>query len=125
MLIEIIDKSIPGIVKNSMKIELSEITSPEKIIAARVTKEVTNYNRKVGDKLKLLVQPESKESLLNRKKTVKIDVEKQIYVALEAFKNNGFFILVDDQQVTELQEQIYLKSDSTISFVKLTQLVGG
>lgn len=126
MLIEILDKTIPGQVSNSFKIELEEITTPQKIISARVTQEVILYNKKADVKLQSLVKPLAKQTILNNLKNKKeVDVEKQIYVALEAFKRNGFFILVDDQQVTELDERIQLKEKSSISFIKLTQLVGG
>ena len=54
-----------------------------------------------------------------------IDVEKQIYVALDAFQKNGFFILVDNQQLEELNQIVNLNNQSIISFVELTPLVGG
>jgi len=126
MIIEILDTTIPGEIKNSLKIDLEEITTPEKIIVARVTEEVKIYNEKADVKLNSLVQPEKKEKLLNGvKKKYVIDAEKQTYVALEAFQKNGFFILVDDEQVTELHQEIKLKKESKISFIKLTSLVGG
>mgnify|MGYP000365587080 FL=1 len=126
MLIEILDKTIPGDISNSFKIELEEITTPKEIISVRVKEEIKNYNEKANDKLKSLVRPLAKETVLNSfKKKKEIDVEKQIYVALEAFQKNGFFILVDDLQVSELNQKIQLKESSSISFIKLTQLVGG
>jgi hypothetical protein len=126
MLIEILDKTIPGDISNSFKIELEEITTPQEIISVRVKEEIKNYNKKANDKLQSLVRPLAKETLLNGfKKKKEIDVEKQIYVALEAFQKNGFFILVDDLQVSELDQKIQLKESSSISFIKLTQLVGG
>lgn len=126
MLIEILDKTLPGDISNSFKIELKEITTPQEIISIRVKEEIKNYNKKSGDKLQSLVRPLAKETHLNgHKKKKEIDVEKQIYVALEAFQKNGFFILVDDQQISELDQKVQLKKDSSISFIKLTQLVGG
>ena len=126
MLIEILDKTIPGDISNSFKIELEEITTPQEIISVRVKEEIKNYTKKASDKLQILVRPLAKETVLNGLKNKKeIDVEKQIYVALEAFQKNGFFILVDDQQVSELDQKIQLKESSSISFIKLTQLVGG
>lgn len=126
MLIEILDKTIPGDISNSFKIELEEITTPQEIISVRVKEEIKNYTKKASDKLQILVRPLAKETVLNGLKNKKeIDVEKQIYVALEAFQKNGFFILVDDQQVSELDQKIQLKENSSISFIKLTQLVGG
>ena len=126
MLIEILDKTIPGDISNSFKIELEEITTPQEIISARVKEEVKKYNKKADDKLQSLVRPLAKEILLNGlKKKKEIDIEKQIYVALEAFQKNSFFILVDNLQVSELGQKIQLKESSSISFIKLTQLVGG
>ena len=45
--------------------------------------------------------------------------------ALDAFQRNGFFVLVDDRQVEGLDEEIEIRLNTTISFVKLVPLVGG
>ncbi|RZT26284.1 hypothetical protein EV649_0025 [Kribbella sp. VKM Ac-2569] len=54
-----------------------------------------------------------------------LDWEQQAERAIEAFGRNGFFVLVDDRQVTELDEELELTADSDIRFVRLVQLVGG
>ncbi|TDW86239.1 hypothetical protein EV647_6319 [Kribbella sp. VKM Ac-2566] len=54
-----------------------------------------------------------------------LDWEQQADRAIEAFGRNGFFVLVDDRQVTELDEELELTADSDIRFVRLVQLVGG
>jgi hypothetical protein len=54
-----------------------------------------------------------------------IDAEQQTYRALEAFQNNGFFLLVNDRQAESLDEEVWLGAGATASFVKLTPLVGG
>ena len=75
-----------------------------------------------------LVQPTESERLLNgyRLRLARlIDAEQQTYRALEAFQNNGFFLLVNDRQVESLDEEIWLGQGATASFVKLTPLVGG
>ncbi|TCC06351.1 hypothetical protein E0H45_23845 [Kribbella soli] len=54
-----------------------------------------------------------------------LDWERQADRAIEAFGRNGFFVLVDDRQVTELDEELELTADSDIRFVHLIQLVGG
>ncbi|WP_327634288.1 hypothetical protein OHB24_30425 [Kribbella sp. NBC_00482] len=54
-----------------------------------------------------------------------LDWEPQADRAIEAFGRNGFFVLVDDRQVTELDEELELTADSDIRFVRLVQLVGG
>jgi len=45
--------------------------------------------------------------------------------AIESFGRNGFFVLVDDRQVTELDEELTLTPDTDIRFVRLTPLAGG
>ncbi len=45
--------------------------------------------------------------------------------ALSAFSTNGFFLLVDGNQVSELEEEVIIKSNMEISFLRLTPLIGG
>lgn len=127
MLIKISDQSLSGEIQNSIEVNLTKVTSPSKIITARVTKEVDKYNSKSQSVFNGLVQPIHQERILNEQasKFKSIDVEKQIYVALDAFQKNGFFILVDDCQVTTLDQQIEITQTSQINFIKLTPLVGG
>lgn len=53
------------------------------------------------------------------------DPEAQGYRALEAFKRNAYFVLVDNKQVDELETSIRLTDETVVSFVKITPLVGG
>lgn len=52
-------------------------------------------------------------------------VDLQIGRAHEAFKTNGYLLLVDKTQVEDLDEDIHLGSGSVVTFVQLTPLVGG
>lgn len=102
--------------------------SVKDIIIERVKYEVDNYNNKVTNQYYGLVQPTNAEKLLNKFKlnvTEKVDVDKQIEVALLAFQSNGFFLLVDDKQVEELEQMIDVSEHQTVGFIKLTPLVGG
>jgi hypothetical protein len=45
--------------------------------------------------------------------------------AVSAFSSNGFFLLVNGHQVSDLEEDISVKSDMEISFLRLTPLIGG
>ncbi|MBS1952636.1 MAG: hypothetical protein JST89_00475 [Cyanobacteria bacterium SZAS-4] len=45
--------------------------------------------------------------------------------ALSAFSANGFFLFVDGSQVSELEEEVTIKSNTEVSFLRLTPLVGG
>ncbi len=129
MKITLKDTDFAGKVLNEvlLEFETKEVTVKE-IIEERVTFEVEQFNAKLPNYFKGLIMPndaiQTAEGYQVKNKSV-IDVEKQIYVALNAFKNNGFFILVDDLQVEKLEAKVKLDKQMDISFVKLTPLVGG
>ncbi|MEM9820927.1 MAG: hypothetical protein AAF985_07635 [Bacteroidota bacterium] len=127
--ITIRDESIAGKLLNELIIQVaSETMTVETLIRARVEAEVNVYNQKQSDYFNGLVQPQEAERVLNgykMKKKRQIDPEKQCYIALDAFQKNGFFVLVDDHQVSELQEEILVNKETKVSFVQLTPLVGG
>ena len=102
------------------------------LIKQRVYSEVEEYLNSATKRTGRLVEPTIVESALNRGnsksldfKTKSVDAEKQYYLALEAFQKNGFFIIVDDKQVNDLNEKISITSRTSATFVKLTPLVGG
>ena len=75
-----------------------------------------------------LVQPTHAERTLNgykMKERRHIDAEKQVYIALDAFMKNAYFILIDNKQAETLDEEVRISTTSNIRFVKLTPLVGG
>ena len=129
MNIIISDELLNGTVTNQVEIRMeNEIISVEELIYKRVSIEVENYNSRLPEYFNGLVEPLDAEKTLNGYKLKKkqlIDAEKQTYIALDAFQKNGFFILVDNEQVDDLNQKIVLKSTSKISFIKLTPLVGG
>lgn len=129
MNIIIFDEQLNGSITNQFEIEIeNETISIQELIEKRVTQEVENYNNKLPEYYKGLVEPTDAEKTLNGfklKKRQLIDTEKQVYVALEAFQKNSFFILVDSRQIEELNQEIKINKHSKISFVKLTPLIGG
>jgi len=129
MTITIKDETFAGKVLHELNLEFAaETVTVKDIITERVLKEVEQYNNKLPEYFKGLIQPSAAEKTLNGyklKNRKKIDGEKQVYTALDAFQKNGFFVLVDDEQITNLNEAIELPSERKISFVKLTPLVGG
>jgi hypothetical protein len=105
----------------------ARITARE-LIRVRVANEVRDYNLSQPEYFRGLVQPTDTESTLNgfkMRKERKIDPEKQFELALRAFYTNGFILLVDDKQVEELEEEIEVRPDTTVTFLKLVPLVGG
>lgn len=123
------DESATGKILNDILVSFQkELVTVRDIITARVYSEVETYNKRKPEYYNGLVQPTDAEKTLNgfrMKKKTNIDPEKQTYIALEAFKRNGYFILIDNRQAASLDEEIILNKETVVSFVKLTPLVGG
>jgi len=123
------DETASGDILNEIKIKVeSERTTLKDIITARVMTEVENYNSVKPKYYKGLIQPSEAEKTLNGfrvKKKKKIDGEQQVYIALDAFLKNGFFVIIDDEQITDYDKEILVSKETNISFLKLTPLIGG
>lgn len=123
------DETSAGKILNEISILLKTSTvTVKEIIEARVIHEVNVYNNKLPEYFQGLVQPTHAEKTLNgyrMRERKKVDVEKQVYIALDAFQKNGYFVLVDDKQADSLEQEVIIKSKTVVSFVKLTPLVGG
>ena len=108
---------------------LSERITVRELLRERVHHEVREFNRQ-QDKLIFqgLVQPTDAERMLNGSKLRAhrpLDWEAQFALALEGFTGNAFFVLIDNRQAEELDEEFVIGPTTTVSFVKLTPLVGG
>jgi len=137
MLLTIRDETGSGKIVNELSLDvLDETITVRELIRSRVYQEVDEHNRRVRQANSAatpyngLVTPGEAEMKLNNGRVGKpavreIDWKKQFEVACDAFTRNGFFILVDDKQAEELDEPITLRATSTVTFVKLTPLVGG
>ena len=123
------DETASGQKTHSFTLEcLTERMTVRELIRARIYQEVQDYNTKQPEYFYGLVQPSEAERTLNGYKLrarKKIDWERQYQRALQAFERNGFFVLVGDQQATELDDEFNVKVDTEVSFVKLVPLVGG
>ncbi len=127
--IRVVDETTSGEATNELTLEfLDERVTVRELIRSRVYQEVTEYNAHKPVIFRGLVQPKEAERVLNGyrlREQRKIDWEQQYEMALEAFQRNGFLILVDDRQVDDLDEEILLRHDATVCFLKLVPLVGG
>lgn len=130
--VEVTDSSLTGNVLNRLNLHLpTERTTARAIIEARIRQEVEAYNRNQESGFRGLVTPTEMEAGLNdeshsnRLRKRQIDAEVQCLKAVEAFKANGFFLLVDDSQVTELDDELLVSPLTGILFVRLVPLVGG
>lgn len=102
--------------------------SVKELIEQRVEKEVFQYNSSSAERFHGLVQPTEFECELNDvrlRKEKRIDVVEQKCIAVEAFSRNRFFLLVNDKQLTRLDDEILITPNTTVTFLKLVPLVGG
>jgi len=106
----------------------TECITVRDLIRARVYREVREYNLDQPEYFHGLVQPSDAETSLNgfkMRKRRRIDPERQFEMAIKAFYSNRFIVLLDDRQVDELEVEIAIRPDTTVTFLKLVPLVGG
>ena len=127
--VTVVDETTRGARTNELTLEfLDERVTVRELIRSRVYQEVTEYNAKQPGYFRGLVQPTDAEQTLNGyrlRRARRLDWEAQYERALKAFESNGILLLVDDRQVTDLDEVVDLRHDSTVTFLKLVPLVGG
>jgi len=107
---------------------LTERMSVRELIRSRVYQEVQDYNQKQPDRFRGLIQPSEAEQTLNGGRPPKkrqIDWKLQFAKAIEAFERNQILILCNDRQLESLDEEIEIKPGTSVTFFKLTLLVGG
>jgi hypothetical protein len=107
---------------------LTERITVRELIRSRVYQEVQDYNRRQPPVYRGLVQPTDAEATLNGyhlRQARLIDWKKQYDKAVAAFETNGFLVLIDDKQAESLDEEIVVRPDTRVSFLRLTPLVGG
>lgn len=123
------DETTSGERRQSLTLHLPEPTiTARELIRARVFEEVKAYNETLPERFLGLVQPTDAERELNGfriKKPRKLDWHEQSQAALEAFGRNGFLLLVDDRQIESLDEEIRVRPETRVTFLKLVPLVGG
>ena len=107
---------------------LTERITVRELIRTRVYEQVRDYNLRQPEYFRGLVQPTDAERTLNGFRVRpgrRLDPEKQFEGAIGSFYRNGFLVLVDDRQVDELEEEIEVGEETTVTFLKLVPLVGG
>lgn len=98
------------------------------LIRTRVREEVARYNATLAELFQGLVMPDGAQPTpegFRMPARRRIDWEQQADHALDAFRRNGFFILIDARQVSDLEEVLELTAESDIRFLRLVQLAGG
>lgn len=128
--ITLLDETTNGEVVNTTSLKLvSERINMRELITQRIREEVNEFNNQKQNELFYgLIQPTDTEKQLNGYKLHKprlVSFDEQLALALSAFESNGFFVLVDDTQIDELDVPFTLTEQSKVSFVKLVPLIGG
>ena len=107
---------------------LTERVTAREIIRSRIYQEVSEFNARRTKAFRGLVQPQIANTSFageQNRKALQIDWEKQFDVAISSFLRNGFLLLIDDRQITDLDAEIELHFDTRVSFLKLVPLIGG
>jgi hypothetical protein len=110
------------------RLDLPERTTLRDLIRTRVREEVASHNLAPRGHFNGLVRPVDAEETLNGYRLAEprlLDWQEQARVAEEAFSHNGFFVIVGDRQVEDLDDELDLTADTEIRFLRLTPLVGG
>jgi hypothetical protein len=127
--ITIRDETTSGQVLAEWSLECpAERLTVRELIRSRVYQEVQDFNLKQPEFFRGLVQPTDTEQTLNGFKLRKrrlLDWKPQFEKALSAFEARQILILVDDHQAMSLDEEIELRPETRVSFLRLTLLVGG
>lgn len=127
------DEVLGGGTTNEFSLEfLTEHIDVRELIRSRVFQEVRDFNvaQKTDSEkpFRGLVEPSDAEKTLNGfklRKVREINWEDQFDQAIKAFEGNRIIILVNKKQVESLDEQIEVRPDTVVTFLRLTQLVGG
>ena len=123
------DESAAGGITHELSVEmLTERVTARELIRSRVYQEVQDYNLTRSGPFRGLVRPEEAERALNGPRPGEprpIDWKRQHERAIEAFEARQLLLLVDDLQVETLDEELVLRPDSDVTFLRLALLVGG
>jgi hypothetical protein len=98
------------------------------VIRRRVFQEVAEHNARPSEEFLGLVRPTDAERELNgvrERDRRRLDPERQYRRALEAFRRNGFIVLVDDEQMDDLDARAELHAGTRVTFLQLVPLAGG
>ena len=123
------DETLSGESFNEWALEVtSERVTIREIIRGRIYQEVQDHNLQCGAPFRGLVQPEEAERALNgdAPKTLRqIDWKRQFERAVEGFEKNQILLLVNERQAESLDQEVVVGPGATVTFLRLTLLVGG
>ncbi len=126
------DRTTAGDRTSELTLEfLSERVTVRELIRSRVYQEVTEYNARqvmsgTGPNVRLVQLTEAEQTLNGeRKRDTRRDWQAEYEKALTSFERNGFLLLAGKRQLVDLDEEIDLRHDTEVVFLKLVPLIGG
>jgi hypothetical protein len=124
-LVTLVDETTSGERAEALTLEfLTERVTVRELIRSRTYQEVSEHNARTGLVRAAIFKRAPSEQSLNGSDR-RVDWEQQYEKALQAFAGNGFLLFVGDKQLTELDDEIELRHDTEVTFLRLVPLVGG
>ena len=130
-IITVHDESTTGTILSTFEFEVpSETITVHELIRSRVYQEVKDFHSKQAAEPAIryngLIVPTENETILNGDRTSRtLDWQRQFERALDAFRRGQILILVDQRQLTSLDDEITVTAQTSVSFLRLTILTGG
>ena len=120
------DRSLDGTLLHELTLDfLTERITVRELIRGHVYQTVTEANAGRVEHWMGLDRSAIKAQAPDVGKPKPIDWKSQFERATSAFRTGTLMILVDGRQVEKLDEEIEVRVDSEISFLRLTPLIGG
>lgn len=117
-----------------LKVDLGKHLTLRELIRAMVAKEVEAFTqRQEARRLVKVMIPQAIQQGITQGKVdpgeriliQPVNLEEAIETALQAFMDGQYFVFVDEVQITGLDEEVFIKANSKVLFLRLTALVGG
>lgn len=122
------DRSPDGSLREFALDVLNERLTVRELIRSRAYQDVHDANRRAAPRSNPLGEPTDDERTLNPPRADRarmIDWQRQFERALRAFDAGQILILIDDRQMTSLDDEIVVAPTTQVSFLRLTLLTGG
>jgi hypothetical protein len=127
--IHMIDETTSGARFEGSSFEIgTDALTVRDLINLRVREEVRRYNNDRPLRYYGLVQPSDLEQMLNgpaARNFRPIDADRQVDVALRAFEDQRFIVLLPNGQAETLDDEVSLRDGDEVSFLRLVPLIGG
>ena len=124
--VTVLDQASSGEILNQLKMEFQSATvTLRDLISGRVRQETKRLFESSNRSIYSLIGQTDLETSRIKPLDMSLVQDEKVKYALEMFQKNSFLVLVDDLQVTSLDQEIRLTNDTAISFLKLVPLIGG